>query len=285
MPIEIRDLCYTYLPGSPFEHKALKGISLTVEDGDYLGLIGHTGSGKSTLLQIVAGLLKPDSGTVLIDGQDIFAKNADRKWLRRTMGVVFQYPEHQLFDETVEKDIAFGPKMTGVPEEEIPERVREAMELVGLDYDEYAAKSPFELSGGEKRKAALAGVLATRPRIMLMDEPIAGLDPLGRESLMELTVRLNKMGVTIVMISHNMDGLAENAKSIVAMKEGNIMLKGTPKEVFSRHEEIYSSGLGLPEAARMVYLMNQKGMDVPQDIIRRDEIKDYILSRFGGAAL
>lgn len=284
MQIEIKDICYTYLPGTPFEHKALKNVSLSVEQGGYLGIIGHTGSGKSTLLQILAGLLKPDSGTVLIDGKDIFAKNADRKWLRRTMGVVFQYPEHQLFDETVEKDISFGPKMTGVPQEEIPERVREAMELVGLNYAEYAEKSPFELSGGEKRKAAIAGVLATRPSIMLMDEPVAGLDPLGREALMELTVKLNDRGVTIIMISHNMDGLAENAKSIAAMKEGGVIIQGAPEEVFSRHDEMYSMGLGLPEAARMVYLMNKRGMNVPKSIIRAEELKNYLISRFGGTA-
>ena len=283
MPIEIKDLCYTYMPGTPFEEKALKNINITVRDGEFVGLIGHTGSGKSTLLQIMAGLLKPTSGDVVIDGQDIFAKKADRKWLRRNMGVVFQYPEYQLFDETVEKDISFGPRMTGVPEEEISERVKEAMELVELDYSEYASKSPFELSGGQKRKAALAGVLATRPKIMLMDEPVAGLDPLGRESLMRLTKRLNSMGVTIVMISHNMEGLAENADTVIALKEGEIILGGTPKEVFSRHEEIYSMGLGLPEAARMVYLMNKKGMNVPTDLINEDELKDYLIRRFGGA--
>ncbi|MBQ4061791.1 MAG: energy-coupling factor transporter ATPase [Christensenellaceae bacterium] len=283
MSIEIKNLCYTYMPGTPFEEKALKNIDLTIEDGDFVGLIGHTGSGKSTLLQIMAGLLKPTSGSVIIDGKDIFAKKADRKWLRRSMGVVFQYPEYQLFDDTVEKDISFGPKMTGVPEEEIPERVKEAMALVELDYDEFAGKSPFELSGGQKRKAALAGVLATRPKIMLMDEPVAGLDPIGRESLMQLTKRLNSMGVTIVMISHNMEGLAENANKIIALKEGEIILKGTPKEVFSRHDEIYEMGLGLPEAAHMVYLMNKKGMDVPIDIINEEELKNYLIKRFGGA--
>lgn len=283
MSIEIKNLCYTYMPGTPFEEKALKNIDLTIEDGDFVGLIGHTGSGKSTLLQIMAGLLKPTCGSVIIDGQDIFAKKADRKWLRRSMGVVFQYPEYQLFDDTVEKDISFGPKMTGVPEEEIPERVKEAMALVELDYDEFAGKSPFELSGGQKRKAALAGVLATRPKIILMDEPVAGLDPIGRESLMQLTKRLNSMGVTIVMISHNMEGLAENANKIIALKEGEIILKGTPKEVFSRHDKIYEMGLGLPEAAHMVYLMNKKGMDVPIDIINEEELKNYLIKRFGGA--
>ena len=283
MSIEIKNLCYTYMPGTPLEEKALKNIDLTIEDGDFVGLIGHTGSGKSTLLQIMAGLLKPTSGSVIIDGKDIFAKKADRKWLRRSMGVVFQYPEYQLFDDTVEKDISFGPKMTGVPEEEIPERVKEAMALVELDYDEFAGKSPFELSGGQKRKAALAGVLATRPKIMLMDEPVAGLDPIGRESLMQLTKRLNSMGVTIVMISHNMEGLAENANKIIALKEGEMILKGTPKEVFSRHDEIYEMGLGLPEAAHMVYLMNKKGMDVPIDIINEEELKNYLIKRFGGA--
>lgn len=235
MPMEIKGLKYTYLPGSPFAFQALDDINFSVGDGEFVGIIGHTGSGKSTLMQIMAGLLKPDAGTVYIDGKDIFAKDADKKWLRRTVGVVFQYPEHQLFEETVEKDIRFGPMRTGVAEEEIPARVREAMDLVGLDYEQYAQKSPFELSGGEKRKAALAGVLAMRPRIMLMDEPIAGLDPQGREAFMGLTRTLHEKGVTILMISHNMDGLAEYADRIIAMNKGKILLDGTPRQVFAEH--------------------------------------------------
>lgn len=282
MSIKITDLNYTYMPGTPFEHKALKSINIDIADGEYVGIIGHTGSGKSTLMQIMSGLIRPDEGRVEIDGRDIFEKKADKKWLRSNVGVVFQYPEHQLFEETIEKDIAFGPMKMGVPQEALSGRVREAMELVHLDYEEYKDKSPFELSGGQKRKVALAGVLAMKPRVLFMDEPIAGLDPQGRESLMQLTRRLNGMGITIVMISHNMDGLAEYASRVIAMKKGEVILDGTPKEVFSRHEEIYEMGLGLPEAARMVWLMNQKGMEVPRELIRFGELKEYLSERFGG---
>ena len=282
MSITIKGLNYTYMPGTPFEHHALKNISLEISDGEYVGIIGHTGSGKSTLLQIMSGLIRPDEGIVEIDGKDIFEKKLDKKWLRSTVGVVFQYPEHQLFEETIEKDIAFGPMKMGVSGEELTERVKEAMELVHLDYEEYREKSPFELSGGQKRKVALAGVLAMKPRVLFMDEPIAGLDPQGRESLMQLTRRLNGMGITIVMISHNMDGLAEYASRVIAMKRGEIIMDGTPKEVFSQHERIMEVGMGLPEAARMVWLMNEKGMDVPREIIRFAELKDYLAERFGG---
>ena len=282
MSIKINGLNYTYMPGTPFEHHALKNISLEIADGEYVGIIGHTGSGKSTLLQIMSGLIRPDEGLVEIDGKDIFEKKADKKWLRSSVGVVFQYPEHQLFEETIEKDISFGPMKMGVSGDELTERVKEAMELVHLDYEEYKDKSPFELSGGQKRKVALAGVLAMKPRVLFMDEPIAGLDPQGRESLMQLTRRLNNMGITIVMISHNMDGLAEYASRVIAMKKGEILMDGTPQAVFSRHDEILQMGMGLPEAARMVWMMNQKGMDVPREIIRFAELKDYLAERFGG---
>jgi len=282
MSISIRELNYTYMPGTPFQHQALKNINLEIADGEFVGIIGHTGSGKSTLMQIMSGLIRPDHGIVEIGGKDIFHKNTDKKWLRSTVGVVFQYPEHQLFEETIEKDIAFGPMKMGVPKEELSDRVREAMALVNLDYEEYKDKSPFELSGGQKRKVALAGVLAMRPQVLFMDEPIAGLDPQGRENLMQLTKNLNHSGITIVMISHNMDGLAEYATRVVAMRKGEVILDGTPKEVFSHHEEIHEMGMGLPEAARMVWLMNQKGMDVPRDIIRFEELKTYLTERFGG---
>ncbi len=279
MPIIIEKLNYTYLPGTPFEHKALTDIDLTIGDGELVGLIGCTGSGKSTLMQIMAGLLKPDSGCIKVDGVDIFAKGCDKKWLHRTVGVVFQYPEYQLFEETVAKDIAYGPKMTGVPAEEIPSRVKEAMELVGVSYDEFAECSPFELSGGEKRKVALAGVLAMRPRIMLMDEPIAGLDPQGRDSFMQLVKKLNDTGVTVIMISHNMDGLAEYAKSIVMLREGRVIMRGTPEEIFSEHEKMAEEGMGLPEVSTLVKLLNERGFDVPRGLIRFDELKEYLIKR------
>ena len=234
MPIEIKNLSYTYMPGTPFEHKAVDDLSLRIEDGEFVGIIGHTGSGKSTLIQILAGLLKGAEGTVLIDGKDIFSKETNRQWLRQTVGVVFQYPEYQLFEETVYKDVAYGPLKTGIDPREIESRVRVALGLVGLDYDLYKDKSPFELSGGQKRKAAIAGVLAMEPKILIMDEPIAGLDPQGRESLMDLVQDLNHVGTTILMISHNMDGLAEYATRVVMMHKSRLVMNGTPKEVFFR---------------------------------------------------
>ncbi|MBQ9942250.1 MAG: energy-coupling factor transporter ATPase [Christensenellaceae bacterium] len=284
MPIVAEKLEYTYLPGTPFEHKAVSDVNFTIEDGEFVGIIGHTGSGKSTLVQILSRLILPTSGRVLIDGVDYAPKKADRKQLRRKVGVVFQYPEYQLFEETVEKDIAFGPRRAGIPEEEIPSCVDAAMELVGLDPDTYRDKSPFELSGGQKRKVAIAGVLAMRPSILIMDEPIAGLDPMGRESLMELVRRLNSEGMTILMVSHNMDGLAEYASRILVMEKGRLILNGTPREVFSHSEQLRAAGLDLPEAAQLAEQLRLRGVPVPEGLIRFDEVRDFIIEWKGGAA-
>jgi len=284
MPIEVKNLSYTYLPGTPFEHPALREISFSVEDGEFVGIIGHTGSGKSTLVQIIAALVRQDQGAVFINGVDYTAKGADKKLLRRTVGMVFQYPEYQLFEETVAKDIAFGPLKTGIPPEEIESRTRVALELVGLDYDEYKDKSPFELSGGQKRKVAIAGVLAMEPRVLIMDEPIAGLDPMGRESFMELVKQLNECGITILMISHNMDGLAEYASRILVLSDGRLAMNGTPEEIFSRHSALREAGLDLPEAARLVELLREKGMDVPKNLIRYREVRDFLAKKLGGQA-
>ena len=282
MPIEIKNLSYTYMPGTPFEHKAVDDLSLRIEDGEFVGIIGHTGSGKSTLIQILAGLLKGAEGTVLIDGKDIFSKETNRQWLRQTVGVVFQYPEYQLFEETVYKDVAYGPLKTGIDPREIESRVRVALGLVGLDYDLYKDKSPFELSGGQKRKAAIAGVLAMEPKILIMDEPIAGLDPQGRESLMDLVRDLNHVGTTILMISHNMDGLAEYATRVVMMHKSRLMMNGTPKEVFSDYEQVRRFGLDLPEAAKLAEKLRQRGFDIPRELIRYDEVYRWILEKLGG---
>ncbi len=282
MPIEIKNLSYTYMPGTPFEHKAVDDLSLRIEDGEFVGIIGHTGSGKSTLIQILAGLLKGAEGTVLIDGKDIFSKETNRQWLRQTVGVVFQYPEYQLFEETVYKDVAYGPLKTGIDPREIESRVRVALGLVGLDYDLYKDKSPFELSGGQKRKAAIAGVLAMEPKILIMDEPIAGLDPQGRESLMDLVRDLNHVGTTILMISHNMDGLAEYATRVVMMHKSRLVMNGTPKEVFSDYEQVRRFGLDLPEAAKLAEKLRQRGFDIPRELIRYDEVYRWILEKLGG---
>lgn len=284
MPIAVENVSYTYLPGTPFEHRALKDVSFTIEDGEFVGIIGHTGSGKSTLIQIISSLIPQTAGRVLIDGVDYSQKDADKKKLRRTVGVVFQYPEYQLFEETIAKDIAYGPRMTGIPEEELENRTQVAMELVGMDYETYKDKSPFELSGGQKRKIAIAGVLAMEPKILIMDEPIAGLDPLGRESLMDLVKNLNDCGMTILMISHNMDGLAEYASRILVMNQGELMMNGTPREVFREHEALRAAGLDLPEAGQLVEALRAKGIAISEENIRFDEVKEELIRMLGGKA-
>lgn len=284
MPIAVENVSYTYLPGTPFEHRALKDVSFTIADGEFVGIIGHTGSGKSTLIQMISSLIPQTAGRVLIDGVDYSQKDADKKKLRRTVGVVFQYPEYQLFEETIAKDIAYGPRMTGIPEEELENRTQVAMELVGMDYETYKDKSPFELSGGQKRKIAIAGVLAMEPKILIMDEPIAGLDPLGRESLMDLVKNLNDCGMTILMISHNMDGLAEYASRILVMNQGELMMNGTPREVFREHEALRAAGLDLPEAGQLVEALRAKGIAISEENIRFDEVKEELIRMLGGKA-
>lgn len=279
MPIDIKNLTYVYAPKTPFEHTALKNINIKICDGEFVGIIGHTGSGKTTLIQLIGGLLKPSGGTVEIDGADIFSKGMDRQLLRKKVGMVFQYPEYQLFEETIAKDIAFGPSKIGVPEDEIEERIRWSLELVGMDYDEYADKSPFSLSGGQKRKVAVAGVLAMQPSVLIMDEPVAGLDPIAREKLMELVGKIHKSGTTVIMISHNMENLAEYATRIIALKDGGILLDGTPKDVFSKYNVLERAGLGVPEAARIVHILNERGKNLPEDIITFDELKEYLQRR------
>lgn len=283
MPITVKNLSYTYMPGTPFEHQALKNVSFEIADGEFVGIIGHTGSGKSTLIQVISGLLDGAEGQVLINGVDYMAKKADRKQLRRTLGVVFQYPEYQLFEETVEKDVAYGPRKMGVPESELAGRVRVALEHVGIDYELYKDKSPFSLSGGQKRKIAIAGVLAMEPSILILDEPIAGLDPMGRENFMQLARDLNETGITILMISHNMDNLAEYAGRVLAMNGGELYLNGTPREVFAQEEKLVAAGLDLPEAAKLAGQLRERGMDIPEGTIRYGEILDCLTGKLGGA--
>ncbi len=278
MPLVIKDLNYYYMTGTPFEVHALKGINLRVEDGEFVGIIGHTGCGKSTLTQQIAGLLKPTSGTVEINGEDINASGYDRKKLRRTVGVVFQYPEYQLFEENVGKDVAFGPTKVGMSEDEVNQSVDDALRLVGFEPEKIKESSPFDLSGGQKRKVAIAGVLAMKPGILILDEPIAGLDPVGREQFMELIKRLNNEGTTILMISHNMDGLCDYASRIIAMEHGEIYADGTPKEVFSDLDKLREIGLGASEARTAAYLLKQRGWNAPDDIIKKDELVSYIMN-------
>ena len=277
MPIEIKNLNHIYMPGSPFETKALDDVTLTINDGEFIGLIGHTGSGKSTLVQHLNGLMKPDSGTVLVDGMDTGAKETDLREVRRRVGLVFQYPEHQLFEETVRKDVAFGPRNLGCDEAEIEQRVRDACAQVGLGED-MLDKSPFDMSGGQKRRVAIAGVLAMQPRVLVLDEPTAGLDPRGRKELTELIRQLHEdAGNTIVMVSHSMDDIASLAQRIIVMNKGRVAMDGTPREVFSRPQELMEMHLGVPAASRLALRLREMGYNIPDDVYMLEEIRDLIL--------
>ena len=239
MSIVIEHLNYVYMQGGPYETRALDDVSLTIHDGEFIGLIGHTGSGKSTLVQHLNGLILPTSGKITVDGMDLAEKSTDRRAIRRRVGLVFQYPENQLFEETVAKDIAFGPKNLGLDEAEIDRRVRTAMRRVALDYDKLAQRSVFELSGGQMRRVAIAGVLAMEPQTLVLDEPCAGLDPRGREEILGLISDLHReSGATIVMVSHSMDDVAALAERVIVMNHGKVAMDGAPREIFSRGEEL-----------------------------------------------
>lgn len=284
MSIEVRHLTHCYSEGSALSTIALDDICMTVEDGEFLGIIGHTGSGKSTLVQHLNGLLKPTSGQVLVDGEDLNGEQVNRRALRQRIGLVFQYPEYQLFEETVAKDIAFGPKNQGLSKEEIDKRVRYAMECVHLDYDRYSERSPFELSGGQMRRVAIAGVLAMKPSVLILDEPTAGLDPRGRDRILTMLEELHaRENVTIIMVSHSMDDMARLATRLVVMAEGKILASGTPREIFAREEMMISAGLGIPEAARLCRELRAKGFDLPEDLYRPDELKEHLLGLWRSA--
>ena len=278
MPIEIKHLDHIYMPGSPFETKALDDVTLTFGDGEFVGLIGHTGSGKSTLVQHLNGLMKPDHGSVIVDGMDVSDKNTDLREIRRRVGLVFQYPEHQLFEETVRKDVSFGPRNLGCSEQEIEERVVKACHQVGLS-DEKLDMSPFDLSGGNKRRVAIAGVLAMRPRVLVLDEPTAGLDPRGRNELLELIRRLHdEEGNTIVMVSHSMDDISALAQRIIVMNEGRVAMDGTPREVFAHPQELVDMHLGVPAAAQLAMELRKRGYNLPDNVYTLDEMRSLILA-------
>ncbi len=277
MPLVVEKLNHTYMKGGPYETQALYDISFTIHDGEFVGLIGHTGSGKSTLVQHLNGLLQPTSGRVLVDGTDLSDKNADRKQIRCKVGLVFQYAENQLFEETVEKDIAFGPKNLGLNAEEIDRRVREAMRQVSLDYDRIAKKSVFELSGGQMRRVAIAGVLAMKPSVLVLDEPCAGLDPHGREEILKLIRRLHReSGTTIVMVSHSMDDVAQLAERVMVMHRGHMVMDGTPEEIFTRGEELRQMGLDVPQVVQLCEQLRMRGFDIPERIYRMEDIRELI---------
>ena len=274
MSIVIEHLNYIYMQGGPYETRALDDVSLTIHDGEFIGLIGHTGSGKSTLVQHLNGLILPTSGKITVDGMDLADKNTDKRAIRRRVGLVFQYPENQLFEETVAKDIAFGPKNLGLDEAEIDRRVRTAMRRVALDYDKLSQRSVFELSGGQMRRVAIAGVLAMEPQTLVLDEPCAGLDPKGREEILGLISDLHReSGATIVMVSHSMDDVAALAERVIVMNHGKVAMDGAPREVFSRGEELRAIGLDVPQAVELAQKLREKGFDVPEGIYKIEEVR------------
>lgn len=277
MSIVIEHLNYVYMAGGPYETKALNDVNLTISDGEFVGLIGHTGSGKSTLVQHLNGLLMPTSGKIMVDGLDLADKATDRRAIRQRVGLVFQYPENQLFEETVEKDIAFGPKNLGLDEKEIDRRVRHAMSRVALDYEKLHNRSVFELSGGQMRRVAIAGVLAMEPQVLVLDEPCAGLDPRGREEIMGLIKRLHEeIGTTIVMVSHSMDDVASLAERVIVMNHGEVVMDGVPRDVFSRGEELRRIGLDVPQAVQLAEKLRERGYAIPEGVYRAEEIKAEI---------
>lgn len=278
MMIKIKNLNFIYNPNSPFETKALNNVNLEINEGEFIGLLGHTGSGKSTLIQHLNGLIKPTSGSIIVDGVDITEKGADLKSIRQKVGLVFQYPEYQLFEETVYKDIAFGPKNLGLDDSEIDSRVRRAMELVGLDFESLKDRSPFELSGGQKRRVAIAGVLAMEPKVLILDEPTAGLDPRGRDEILgEIKSLYNKGNITIILVSHSMEDVARLVNKIVVMHKGEVAMEGTPREIFRRAEELESMGLGIPQVTYFMRKYKESGNDVSSDVLTIDEAKEELL--------
>lgn len=276
LAIELTNLSYTYSAKTPFEKRALDGVNLRIEEGEFVGLIGATGSGKSTLIQHLNGLVKTQEGEVVVAGMNARDKKTLRK-LRFKVGMVFQYPEYQLFEDTVAKDVAFGPKNMKLEKDEVDRRVRRAMEVVGLPYDDFAERSPFELSGGEKRRAAIAGVIAMEPEILVLDEPVAGLDPAGRREILDLVRKLHEeVSPTVVMVSHYMDDIAEMADRIVALKEGKVVADGSPAQVFGDRESLAAAGLALPTAARVVDALAARGIVLPRTIVTLAELADAL---------
>lgn len=278
MSIEIRELTHIYNEGLPDETLALDRVSFDVEDGQLACIIGHTGCGKSTLLQHINGLLRPKSGSIVISGQDITDPKVSKIEIRKKVGLVFQYPEYQLFEENVRKDVAFGPGNLGLSENEIEERVREAIGMVGLDYEEIKDVSPFDLSGGQKRRVAVAGVLAMRPEILILDEPVAGLDPKAHREMLQLikNVHENISGI-VLLVSHNMDDVAELADKVIVMDHGRVVMQGTPGDIFSRNDEIIALGLGLPEVTGMMHELKLRGAAVTDKLYSEDEAAEMIV--------
>ena len=277
MSIQVKNLTHIYEKGMPNESVALENISFEVEDGSFLGVIGHTGSGKSTLLQHLNGLLKPTEGTIVIGGVDITSPEVKMVDIRKRIGLVFQYPEYQLFEETVAKDVAFGPKNLGLSQEEIDERVKEAIELVGLDYEAIKDRSPFELSGGQKRRVAIAGVVAMRPEVLILDEPTAGLDPKAHKDVLKMVETVHeKTGNIIILVSHNMADIARMSDNVLVIDSGHMVMMGTPKEVFSQRETLSKVGLDLPPITQLTESLRENGINIEDTILSVDDAAEQI---------
>ena len=275
--LSVKNLKYEYSKGTPFQIGALKGVSVDFELGEIVGVIGHTGSGKSTLLQHLNGLLKPESGEVFFQDENIWSSKENVRKCRFGVGLCFQYPEHQLFESTVYEDIAFGPKNMGLSESEIKERVLESIKFVGLTED-YLDKSPFDLSGGEKRRVAIAGVISMKPKVLVLDEPTAGLDPVGKNDLLQLIKHYNKTtGSTVIFVSHNMDDVALVADRVLVLSEGNIVMNGTVEDVYSKGDELLKLGLDVPEITRVFLKLKEEGYDVPTDVYTVNEGKEKLI--------
>lgn len=283
--IEINNLTHIYSEGLPFEKKAVDDISLKVEENEFIGLIGHTGSGKSTFIQHLNGLLKPSSGEIIIDGTRVDKSGANLTDLRKKVGLVFQYPEYQLFEETIERDIAFGPKNLDISEEEVQERVKSSMESVGLDYETYKDKSPFELSGGLKRRVAIAGVLAMEPKVLILDEPTAGLDPRGRDEILsEIKSIHEKRKMTVILVSHSMEDVAKIAERIVVLDKGKVFLDGEPRDIFREEDKLLGVGLGIPQITSLMRTLKKKGLDINEDAITVEEARESLKNYLRGAS-
>lgn len=278
MPIEVRNLSHTYSPGMPDEQIALDNISFDIADGEVVAIIGHTGSGKSTLLQHLNGLIKATSGTIQIGDVEITDPKTIMRDVRRKVGLVFQYPEYQLFDETVAKDVAFGPRNLGLDEEEIDVRVREALELVGLDYDEVSERSPFELSGGQKRRVAIAGVIAMKPQVLILDEPTAGLDPGAHRDILDMIEHIHDREHNIIIfVSHNMADVASLADKVMVMDHGKMVMTGSPEEVFGQSDRLSEIGLSVPPVTALMARIKERGADIRTDILNIGDAKKALL--------
>lgn len=281
MPIELKSVSYTYAPNTPYSAKALDKVSVKINDGEFIGIIGKTGCGKSTLIQIIDGLLAPSDGVVLFNGKDINAKNYNRNILRKNIGIVFQSPEYQLFETTVERDVAFGLKPLKLKQNEIQDSVCEALCAVGFDYNKVKDKSPLGFSGGEKRRIAIAGVLAVKPKFLILDEPIAGLDPTGRNAFLKLISKLNQNGTSIIMISHNIDAIAEYTSRVILMENGCILCDGKTEDVLSDYNLLEKSGINNGQVYRIAKMLRQKGFDIPSNTVKYNQLIESICRTYG----